>query len=126
VKGYAVMPIGWEYDDERYTQGEDSYGAPEKVFVGEGAKQKAMDHAAALEFSHIRSIDSFADYGYEWEGDLEEWNAVMKEMGLPEFEEIWDVRIPKAATDEQARAIIGRLNGIPEFYDVEAVEVEGE
>lgn len=51
MKGYILMEIGWEYDDETYSRPEDDGGTPKKVFL---SKKKAYDACSLLNAERVK------------------------------------------------------------------------
>jgi hypothetical protein len=110
---YMLTPIGWAYDDERYS--EEGYEEVEAVFTDPEEAQKALFQAEKL---FLQGMEDPADYGggdladlteyYQLTPHLEEFNQQLKAAGLPEIENngwlSWE-GLPAELTDEQVTLI---------------------
>lgn len=124
-KGYIVLEVGFEYNDEYYHTG--SYGAtyeaPKKVFTD---KEKAMVELHKKTFEKLRGED-LSRYngdgldGICKEGMQDEFCRIFKEEFDKDAEE-WELEIPKKATDEQLMKIIECLD--LEFFELVEVELD--
>lgn len=123
-QGYAVLEVGYEYNDEVYHTGNygATYEAPKNIFTDKEAAEKAAKEAS---ITKLRGT-SLGHYGYgpdEFTNDPD---------GLAEFfQKTWDIEIavddwdewsiPSSATDEQLLAIQDMIN--LEFFTVKPVTI---
>lgn len=124
-KGYIVLEVGFEYNDEYYHTGNygATYEAPKKVFTD---KEKAMVELHKKTFEKLRGED-LSRYngdglgGICKEGMQDEFCRIFKEEFDKDAEE-WELEIPKKATDEQLMKIIECLD--LEFFELVEVELD--
>ena len=124
-KGYIVMQVGFDYDDECYSTGNygTTYDAPDKVYL---SKEKAIAELDRQTIEKLRgeNLGHYNGNGLEGickKGKIDEFIKIFKE----EFDV--DVnndseKVPKTATDEQIRKVMECLS--LEFYELMEVEIE--
>ncbi len=119
-KGYVIQKLGYEYNDETYYRPEDGGGNPVIVMTDEVvAKKKFME----LEIEAWRG-ETVGNYGYnldEVASDESEFEKALEAMGL-EVDDLWNVEIPKTATDDQIKRLI-KASSI-RFHEIVEVEIE--
>ena len=124
-KGYVILEIGWEYNDETYHTSNygTTYEAPTTVYTD---LEKAKEKAKELEYKSFRGEMIFI-YGYEIEDILtvdtatfvKEWNEMFnKELDLEDY---WNDEVPRDATDEQIEKLMEMVN--VRFYEVKEIEI---
>lgn len=122
-KGYLLLEVGFEYNDEYYSTGSygTTYEAPKKVFLDE---ETAMIELRKKTFNKLRGED-LGRYGGDGldgickKGMQDEFRKICQEEFNIDTDE-YDIEIPKTATDEQLLKIIECL----ELDFFELVEVE--
>jgi hypothetical protein len=121
-KGYVVLEVGYEYNDEYYHTGNngETYEAPKKVFIN---KDKAEIELHKKNMEHLRGLD-LGRYGYILEdickkGKAKKLEKICEQLEI-NIEEGDD--IPKDATDEQINEILKCLD--LEFFTLVEVEIE--
>ena len=124
-KGYIVLEVGYEYDDEFYSTGNygETYEAPNKVYL---SQEKAIIELKKQTMEKMRGEDLSRYNGNGLEGICkkgmqDQFCKIMNE----EFElnaEDWELDIPKTATDEQLEKIIECLE--LEFFKLVEIELE--
>lgn len=119
-KGYVIQRVGYEYDDETYSRAQDGGGNPVIVMTDEvEAKKRMME----LEIEAWRG-QSIGHYGYDADevaADEAEFQRALEAMGL-EADDLWDVEIPKTATDDQIKRLI--KSSKIKFYEIVEVKIE--
>jgi hypothetical protein len=123
-KGYLVLEVGYEYNDEYYSTGNygTTYEAPKKVFLNE---ETAMAELKQKTFEKLRGED-LGRYGGDGldgickKNTQDEFSKIcQEEFGIDTDE--YDIEIPKDATDEQLMKIIECLK--LEFFKLVEVEL---
>lgn len=124
-KGYIVLEVGFEYNDEYYSTGNygTTYEAPKKVFLNE---ETAMTELRQKTFEKLRGED-LGGYG---ENGLE---SICKKNMQDEFSKIcqeefdidtdeYYIEIPKTATDEQLSKLVECLK--INFFELIEVDLD--
>lgn len=121
-KGYVVLEVGFEYNDEINHTGNygATYEAPNKVFL---SKEKAEAQVKIQTFEKLRGLD-LGSYCYGLKeitkkGKMDILLGISEEMGI-EIEE--GGAIPEEATDEQLEKILNCIT--LEFFTMVEVELE--
>jgi hypothetical protein len=124
-KGYLVLEVGYEYNDEYYHTGNygTTYEAPKKAFMD---KEKAILelHSKTMEFLRGEDLGRYGGNGLEGickKGMQDEFCKIFKEEFGQEVED-WEIEIPEDATDEQLMKIIECLK--IEFFKLVEVELD--
>lgn len=124
-KGYIVLEVGFEYDDESYNTGNygTTYEAPNKVFLDE---EKAMAEFKQKTFEKLRGED-LGRYGGDGldgicnKGMNDEFSKICKEeFGIDTDD--YDIEIPEKATDEQLGKILECLK--IKFFEIVEVDLD--
>ena len=126
-KGYIVLEVGYEYNDEYYHTGNygATYEAPEKVFTD---KEKANDELKQKTFEKLRGGEDLGRYNGDWldgickDGMQDEFAKIFKEEFDIDVEKKYEAVVPKKATDEQLMKIIECLD--LEFFELVEVELD--
>ncbi len=125
-KGYIVLEVGYEYNDEYYHTGNggNMYEAPKKVFID---KEQAI---VELEKKTIEKLkgESLGNYnGNGLEGICEkgmtyEFRKIFKEdFDIDLDEDEYDIQIPKNASNESLKKIIECMK--LKFFELVEVEL---
>jgi len=124
-KGYIVLSVGYEYDDEFYHTGNygKTYDAPQKAYVN---KDRAYEECKKQTFDKLRGEDLSYYGGNGLKGIckknmIDRFIQVMRE----EFDldaDDYQLKIPKTATDEQLEKVCECLS--LEFFEVVEIEFE--
>lgn len=124
-KGYIVLEVGYEYNDEYYSTGNygDMYEAPKKVFLD---KEKAAVELRTKTLEKLRGEDLGRYNGCGLEGICKkgmqnEFCRIFKEEFGKDTER-WEFEIPEKATDEQLTKIIECLD--LDFFELVEVELD--
>jgi hypothetical protein len=124
-KGYIVLEVGFEYNDEYYSTGNygTTYEAPKKVFLNE---ETAMVELRQKTFEKLRGEDLGRYGGDGLDGICKKgMNDVFSKICQEEFDidtDEYDIEIPKTATDEQLMKIIECLK--LEFFKLVEVDLD--
>lgn len=124
-KGYLVLEVGYEYNDEYYSTGSygTTYEAPKKVFLNE---ETAMAELKQKTFEKLRGED-LGRYGGDGLRGIckknmeDEFSKICQEEFDIDTDE-YDIEIPKTATDEQLMKIIECLK--LEFFKLVEVDLD--
>lgn len=124
-KGYVILEIGYEYNDEIYHTGNygESYEAPNKIYTD---KVKADADLVTKNLEKFKGLElGYYCYGideitHDEQGLIDFLNNELK-MNVKE-DEFWDVHLPNDMTDEQCKALMKLIN--LEFYTIHEVEIE--
>lgn len=124
-KGYIVLEVGYEYNDEYYSTEGDRYEAPKKVFVD---KEKATVELNKKLFERLRGED-LGRYngdglrGVCKKGMEDDFCRIFKEeFDMDISDEDYEYEIPKKATDEQLAKILECLD--LDFFELVEVELD--
>jgi len=121
-KGYIVLEVGFEYDDQYYSTG--NYGAmyekPSKLFLD---KEKAIVFCKKESIKKLSGLylGLYSEEGVDSlikSGMMEKFDQIMEELGLDKD----DFQIPTTATYEQLEQIFDCLK--IEFFKVAEIEIE--
>ena len=120
VKGYVILEVGFEYNDEIYHTGNygETYAAPNTVFMD---KDKAIEEVDKLNVNKLRG--EYLDYyGYGVEEFANDEDAFM-EFWRREFDKDaeYEFRVPSDATDEQLKGLIKLLSF--RFFTLKEIEL---
>lgn len=124
-KGYIVLEVGFEYDDESYSTGSygTTYEAPKKVFTD---KENAIVELNKKTFEKLRGED-LGRYGGDGldgicnRGMSDEFSKICKE----EFDintDDYEIEIPEDATDEQLIKITKYLK--IKFFELVEIDLD--
>jgi hypothetical protein len=125
-KGYVVLEVGYEYNDEYYHTGNygTTYEAPKKVFI---SHEKAEEEFIRLTTNKLRGED-LGRYGEEGvrgickDGKADEFMEIFRREFDKVIDEYDEIAIPQKATDEQLAMIIECLE--IEFFEIVEIEIE--
>ena len=125
-KGYIVLEVGYEYNDEHYHTGNygNTYDAPDKVFLD---KEKATIELDNQTFAKLRGedLERYNGNGLKGickKGMVDEFCKVFKEeFGIDMDEDGYDIEIPESATNEQLAKVLDCLQ--LEFFKLVEVEI---
>lgn len=111
-KGYMILAIGYEYNDEGYNI-TDSYEKPDEVFTD---KDKAKEELIKQEIKSYRGSDLSAYMGEDGLEDhlakgqtVESVTEYLKKefkLDVDSSERYYEIYIPKEATDEQIKNLM--------------------
>lgn len=118
-KGYVILEVGFEYNDEIYHTGNygETYEAPSKVYTN---KDKAEAELVKLTNEKLRG-EYIDRYGYgvdEFAKDEDEFIEFWKKEFDPNVD--YDFKVPVNATDEQ----LAKLQELLSFNFYTLVEVD--
>lgn len=123
-KGYIVLEVGFEYDDEYYSTGNygPMYEKPKKIFLN---KEKAVEVWKKESVKKLRGLTLglyFQDGGRDMfnKGMQDKGEQIMQELGIDQ--EDWEMEIPKTATNEQLEQLLECLK--IEFFKVAEIDIE--
>lgn len=115
-KGYVILEVGWEYDDESYSTA-DTFEAPNEIFLD---KKKAETEFIKREIKAYRNstINHYAGYdGLEnylnQSVSMEELIKYAKDnfdIDMTDEDDYYEFNIPKNATDKQVEGLINMLS----------------
>lgn len=125
-KGYIVLEVGFEYNDEYYSTGNygATYEAPKKVFL---EQEKAMEELKQKTFEKLKGED-LGRYNGDWldgickDGMQDEFVKIFKEEFGIDIEDEYEVEVPKKATDEQLNKILECLD--LKFFELVEVDLD--
>ncbi len=124
-KGYIVLEVGFEYNDEYYSTGNygATYEAPKKVFTD---KEKAIIELNKKTFEKLRGEDLGRYGGDGLDGICKKgMNDMFSKICQEEFDIVvddYDIEIPEDATDEQLSKIVECLD--LEFFELVEVDLD--
>ena len=126
-KGYIVLEVGYEYNDEYYSTGNygEMYEAPKKVFTD---KEKAIIELNEKTINKLRGEDlgRYNGDGLDGickKGMADEFAMIFKsEFNKDIDDDGYEIEIPKKATDEQIKKLMECLSLA--FFELVEVEVE--
>lgn len=124
-KGYIILEVGYEYNDEYYHTGSygETYEAPNKVFL---SKEKAEAELRIKTLEKLRGED-LGRYngdgidGISKKGMQDELAEILKKEFNIDAEE-YEMEIPSDATDEQLDKVLECLD--LNFFELIEIEVE--
>jgi hypothetical protein len=123
-KGYVILEVGYEYNDEVYSTGNygEQFEAPNEVYTD---KDKAKAEMSVRANKQLRGL-SLAHYGYgldEITNDEQELITFFKDEFNIEVddEDFYDMDVPSSATDEQLEKLQGLLT--LKFFRLKEVEL---
>jgi hypothetical protein len=112
-KGYIVLEIGWEYNDEYYSTGNygEMYEAPSEIFID---KDKAKAEWLKKEIASLKGVNLM---NYIGEQDLTDYLTTDEETFEKFLKDTWnlelddyEIEIPQKAKDEDIIKLIGLIS----------------
>lgn len=111
-KGYVILEIGWEYNDETYNSGNygEKYEAPKEIFLDKDRAEKIINKKNIDAFKNRElgvylgeDIEYYLSKGFS-DDDLYKY---IKETFDVELNEDWfNFSVPEDATDEQVEGLM--------------------
>lgn len=126
-KGYMVLEVGYEYNDEYYSTGNygNMYEAPKKVFSNKQAAQEELERQTIekLKGEDLGRYNGDGLDGICEKGMQDEFCKIFKtEFDRDLDDDEYEIEIPKTATDEQVKKIMECLRLT--FFELIEIEIE--
>jgi hypothetical protein len=125
-KGYIVLEVGWEYNDEYYYSGNgNTYEAPSEVFTDKEkadalCKKRNIKAYKGTELaSYIQDLGDELVRGYS-EDDI--YDYIEKTFGEEANREYFEYSVPMDATDKQVEGLMKMLK--LRFFVVKSVNIK--
>lgn len=125
-KGYLVLEVGWEYNDEYYHTGNygTTYEAPNKVYLDWDEAEKEYKKKN-FEMLITERLSKYTSGGWEElceKGMADQFRTLLLTEFEIDVEDDYDFRIPKTATEEQLTKILECLK--VKFFEIVEIEIE--
>lgn len=125
-KGYVVLEVGWQYNDEYHHTGNYgvTYEAPKKFYT---KFENAVEEYKKQNFEMLRTERLCKYTSGNWDslcnkGMADQFRKLFLEEFEIDVEEDYDFRIPKTATDEQLTKILECLK--IKFFEIVEIEID--